>query len=208
MTHDSIGLGEDGPTHQPVEHVASLRAIPNVHVFRPADAIETLEAWECALNNAKGPSILALTRQSLPTLRDNSHPQENLTAKGAYVLREAKGNRQVTLLATGSEVPLAVEAAGKLAAEGIAAAVVSMPSWELFREQPKDYQREVLGSAPRIAVEAAVKAGWHEWLGEDGVFIGMESFGASAPFEELYKHFGIIADAAVSAAKSVTGARG
>ncbi len=205
MTHDSIGLGEDGPTHQPVEHVASLRAIPNCLVFRPADAIETLEMWECALNAADAPSVLCLTRQSLPTLRNDGHERGNLVAKGAYVLREAQGERQVTLLATGSEVELAVKAADKLAGEGIAAAVVSMPCWELFRQQPRDYRRQVLGSAPRIAIEAAVNSGWHEWLGEDGVFIGMSGFGASGPFEELYRHFGITADAAVAAAKTVLG---
>jgi transketolase len=204
MTHDSIGLGEDGPTHQPVEHLAGLRAIPNVRLFRPADAVETLEAWECALHTEDGPSILCLTRQALPGLRGDGQ-KENLVSKGAYVLRPAKGERQATLLATGSEVSLAVEAADKLAAEGISTAVVSMPSWELFRKQPREYQREVLGSVPRIAVEAAAKAGWHEWLGEGGVFIGMEGFGASGPYEQLYKHFGITADAVAAAAKRLVG---
>ncbi len=205
MTHDSIGLGEDGPTHQPVEHLASLRAIPNCLVFRPADAIEALETWDCALNAADAPSVLCLTRQSLPTLRNDGHEHGNLVAKGAYVLREAQGARQVTLLATGSEVSLAIEAADKLAGVGIAAAVVSMPCWELFRQQPRDYRRQVLGSAPRIGIEAAVNSGWHEWLGEDGTFIGMAGFGASGPFEELYRHFGISVDAAVAAAKTVLG---
>jgi transketolase len=205
MTHDSIGLGEDGPTHQPVEQLASLRAIPNCLVFRPADAVETLEAWECALNAAHAPSILCLTRQALPALRHDGHESGNLTGKGAYVLREAKGERQVTLLATGSEVSLAIEAADKLAGEGIAAAVVSMPCWELFRKQPRDYRSQVLGAAPRIGIEAAVRAGWDEWLGEDGAFIGMTGFGASGPYQELYRHFGITAEAIAAAAKTELG---
>jgi transketolase len=201
MTHDSIGLGEDGPTHQPVEHLASLRAIPNIHVFRPADAVETLEAWEWALENRKGPSILCLTRQGVPALRQEGQT-ENLVAKGAYVIREAASERQATFLATGSEVSLAIDAARRLETDGIYAAVVSMPSWELFRRQPLEYRREVLGDAPRIAIEAAVEMGWHEWLGDHGAFIGMKGFGASGPYELLYKHFGITVEAAVTAAKA------
>jgi transketolase len=201
MTHDSIGLGEDGPTHQPVEHIASLRAMPNLAVFRPADAVETAEAWQAALGLTDRPSVLCLTRQGLPTLR-TAHSSENLVAGGAYVLREADGDRDVTLLATGSEVEIAVKARNALAAEGIRAAVVSMPCWELFEAQPKSYQDEVLGTAPRVAVEAAVEFGWHRWIGSGGAFIGMKSFGASAPATDLYRHFGITAEAVVDAAKA------
>jgi len=193
MTHDSIGLGEDGPTHQPVEHIASLRAMPNVLVFRPADAIETAECWELALEEKTRPSILCLTRQGLPALR-HSPLAENPCKRGAYVLREPAGGRQVTLLATGSEVSLAMEASDRLAAEGIGAAVVSMPCWELFEEQPRAYQDAVLGTAPCVGTEAGVRQGWDRWLGRDGAFIGMSSFGASAPAEQLYRHFGITAE--------------
>jgi transketolase len=192
FTHDSIGVGEDGPTHQPVEHLASLRAMPNLHVLRPADGIETAECWEIALAATGTPSVLALTRDGVPALRDGS--PENRSAKGAYVLREAGPKRDVTLIATGSEVAIAVEAAAKLAEAGIGAAVVSMPSFELFRAQPAAYRAEVLGEAPRIAVEAAVALGWHEWLRATDAFIGMSDFGASAPAGELYKHFGLTAD--------------
>jgi transketolase len=200
MTHDSIGLGEDGPTHQPVEHLASLRAIPNLNVFRPADGVETAECWELAVRPGDTPSILALTRQAVPNLR-TAHVVENLCAKGAYVLAEAAANeRDVTILATGSEVGLAMEARERLAKEGVQAAVVSMPCWELFAAQPVGYRDAVLGTVPRIAVEAAVGFGWERWLGSSGVFIGMEGFGASAPAAKLYEHFGItpakVADAA------------
>lgn len=200
MTHDSIGLGEDGPTHQPVEHLAALRAIPNLHVFRPADAIETAECWELALLKKDRPSILALTRQGLPTLREDA--EINKSSLGGYVLHEPDGDRDVTLLATGSEVSLAMAASVKLASEDIRAAVVSLPCFELFEAQSKDYQQQVLGVKPRIAVEAAVRQGWDRWIGDEGVFIGMDSFGASAPYQELYKHFGITEDAIVAAAKS------
>ncbi len=193
LTHDSIGLGEDGPTHQPIEHMASLRAIPNLNVFRPADAVETLECWQIALESAHRPSVLALSRQAVPQLRV-ADGGENRSAKGAYVIREAVGARDVTLLATGTEVSLAVEAAEKLAARGVGAAVVSMPSWELFEAQPKAYRAEVLGTAPRVAVEAAGKFGWTRYVaGEDDV-IGMTGFGASAPAEVLYEKFGITSD--------------
>ena len=198
MTHDSIGLGEDGPTHQPVEHLAALRAMPNLHVFRPADAIETAECWELALNARKTPSVLSLSRQNLPTL--DRPVSENLSARGAYVLREASGARDATLLATGSEVEIALRAADLLAAQGIEAAVVSMPCWELFEAQPAAYRAGVLGAAPRIAVEAAVRLGWDRWIGEKGAFVGMSGFGASAPGPDLYDHFGITAEAAASAA--------
>ncbi len=164
MTHDSIGLGEDGPTHQPVEHLAALRAMPQLNVFRPADAVETAECWEFALENRHAPSILALTRQPLPLLRTEPH-RENRSAKGAYVLAEADGARQVTLLATGSEVAIAMEAREALAKDGIRAAVVSMPCWELFESQAQEYRDVVLGTAPRVGVEAAVQFGWDRWLG-------------------------------------------
>ena len=193
MTHDSIGLGEDGPTHQPVEHLASLRAMPNVLVLRPADAVETAECWQIALEHRTGPSILCLTRQGLPALRTARRTEET-SGCGAYLLHEPLHGRDVTLLATGSEVSTACEAASMLAADGINAAIVSMPSWELFRKQPRDYQDRVLGCAPRIGVEAGVRQGWDQWLGYDGVFIGMSSFGASAPAGDLYEHFGITAE--------------
>ncbi|WP_045836312.1 transketolase [Hyphomicrobium sp. 99] len=191
LTHDSIGLGEDGPTHQPVEHLSSLRAIPNLQVFRPADGIETAECWELAIASETAPSVLALSRQAVPNLRTEG--AENLSAKGAYVLKAAEGKRDVTLLATGSEVGLAVEAAAALAKDGINAAVVSMPSFELFRAQPESYQREVLGDAPRVAVEAGIGQCWFEWLGKSDAFVGMNGFGASAPAAQLYEHFGITA---------------
>ncbi|MBY0335958.1 MAG: transketolase [Acetobacteraceae bacterium] len=197
LTHDSIGLGEDGPTHQPVEQLASLRAMPNLFVFRPADSVETAECWEMALRRADGPSVLALTRQALRPVRDNA--AENLSARGAYVLAEADGPRDVTLIATGSEVQIAVAARDALAAAGIRAAVVSMPCWELFEIQHADYQAQVLGSAPRVGIEAALSFGWERWLGSDGLFIGMAGFGASAPAEDLFRHFGITAESVVTA---------
>jgi transketolase len=205
MTHDSIGLGEDGPTHQPIEHLAALRAMPHLLVFRPADAVETAECWALALKHAQAPSILALTRQPLPLLR-TSAPQgsdENLCARGAYVLAETSRTRAVTLLATGSEVSIAVEAQQALAKERISAAVVSMPCWELFAAQPEEYQRSVLGDAPRVAVEAAVRLGWDRWIGERGAFIGMHDFGASAPIEQVYPHFGLTAEKVAEAARSL-----
>ena len=202
MTHDSIGLGEDGPTHQPVEQLAALRAMPNLNLFRPADSVECAECWQIALCTEATPSILALTRQGLPLLR-TAHTEENLSAKGAYVLIEPKGRRDVTLIATGSEVSLAVTAAKVLQGEGIDAAVVSMPCWELFASQDQGYQDAVLGRAPRVGVEAAIDFGWQKWLGPQGIFIGMRGFGASAPAEELYKHFGITAAAVETAAREV-----
>lgn len=202
MTHDSIGLGEDGPTHQPIEHVAMLRATPNIDVYRPADIIETAEAWELALNSTARPSVLVLSRQNLPMLRQ-AHTSENRSARGAYLLREPKGKRDVTLIATGSEVEIAVAAAEKLAEQKISAAVVSMPCWEKFEEQDAAYRAEVLGKAPRIAIEALARMGWDRWIGENGVFIGMNGFGASAPAPDLYRHFNITADAAVAAARKL-----
>ncbi len=200
MTHDSIGLGEDGPTHQPIEHLAMLRATPNITVFRPCDIVETAECWEIALRQQDRPSVLVLSRQNLPMLR-LGHSSTALSVRGAYVLREAATARDVTLLATGSEVEIAIAAAERLLADhGIAAAVVSMPSWELFEEQTPEYRRSVLGTAPRVAIEAACRLGWDRYIGENGAFIGMNGFGASAPAPELYRHFGITAEAAVEAA--------
>jgi transketolase len=201
LTHDSIGLGEDGPTHQPVEHLASLRAMPNVFVFRPADAMETAECWDLAIRRADGPSLLVLTRQALPALRADT--AENRTARGGYVLAEAEGPRRATLIATGSEVAIAMTARAALAGEGIAVAVVSLPCWELFAAQDPAYRAEVLGGAPRIGIEAAGGFGWDRWLGPDGVFIGMPGYGASAPFEDLYHHFGITSDAIVAAVRKL-----
>lgn len=195
MTHDSIGLGEDGPTHQPVEHLASLRAIPNLHVFRPADAVETAECWALAIAREDGPSLLSLTRQGLPTVCAGS--EENRSAKGAYILADAEGQRDVTLIATGSEVEIALAARDDLGAQGIAAAVVSMPCQELFDQQDVVYRSSVLGDAPRVAIEAASTYGWGRYVGDEANVIGMRSFGASAPYEELYEHFGITADAII-----------
>jgi transketolase len=201
LTHDSIGLGEDGPTHQPVEHLASLRAMPNLNVFRPADAIETAECWELALTARKTPSVLSLSRQNLPTLE--RPVGENLSARGAYVLQEPEGGRDVTLLATGSEVTIALEAAKLLQILGKRAAVVSMPSFELFAAQPADYRALVLGTAPRVGVEAAIRFGWDRWLGERSAFVGMTGFGASAPAAALYEHFGITPQTVAQAAAAL-----
>jgi len=200
MTHDSIGLGEDGPTHQPVEHLASLRAIPNLLVFRPADAVETAEAWDCALQTETSPSVLCLSRQALPTFRD-ARGDANCVASGAYVVVEPEGGRDVTLIGTGSEVSIAIEAAKLLAADHIRAAVVSAPCFDLFGRQSAEYRAAVLGSAPKIGVEAAVEGDWARWLGDAGEFVGMTGFGASAPAETLYREFGITAGAVVAAAR-------
>jgi transketolase len=200
MTHDSIGLGEDGPTHQPVEHLASLRAIPNLLVFRPGDAVETAEAWDCALRAKTSPSILCLSRQAMPTFRELGGIV-NLVALGAYVIVEPEGGRDVTLIATGSEVSIALMAAKLLADDNVRAAVVSAPCFDLFRQQSREYRAEVLGSVPRIGVEAAVEGDWARWLGDSGEFVGMTGFGASAPAEVLYREFGITAEAVAAAAK-------
>jgi transketolase len=200
MTHDSIGLGEDGPTHQPVEHLAALRAIPGLLVFRPADAIETAEAWDCALRAATCPSVLCLSRQALPAFRDTAG-DVNRVARGAYVVVEPEGGRDVTLLATGSEISVALAAAKLLAEDNIKAAVVSAPCFDLFRQQSREYQAEVLGEAPRVGVEAAVEGDWARWLGDHGEFVGMTGFGASAPAETLYREFGITADAVAATAR-------
>jgi transketolase len=200
MTHDSIGLGEDGPTHQPVEHLASLRAIPNLLVFRPGDAVETAEAWDCALRAEANPSVLCLSRQALPAFRETAGGV-NLVALGAYVVIEPAGGRDVTLIATGSELSIALEAAKLLAKDSVRAAVVSAPCFDLFRKQSSEYRAEVLGRAPRIGVEAAVEGDWARWLGDSGEFVGMTGFGASAPAEVLYREFGITAEVVVKAAR-------
>ena len=199
MTHNSIGLGEDGPTHQPVEHLASLRAIPNLLVFRPGDAVETVEAWDCALRAQNNPSVLCLSRQAMPTFRE-AGDEQNLVAFGAYVVVEPEDGRDVTLIATGSEVSIAIHAAELLASVNIRAAVVSAPCFELFRQQSREYRIAVLGRVPRIGVEAAVEGDWARWLGDGGEFVGMTGFGASAPAETLYREFGITADAVAKAA--------
>jgi transketolase len=200
MTHDSIGLGEDGPTHQPVEHLAALRAIPNMRVFRPADAVEVAECWELALNRIDGPTVLALTRQNVPQLR-TSVPSENPCSRGAYELVAAQGEARVSLFASGSEVEIAVAAQKQLGERGIASRVVSVPSLELLLAQPADRQRAVIGNAPvKVAIEAAVRFGWDAVIGHDGAFIGMHGFGESGPAKDLFKHFGITAEAAVNAA--------
>lgn len=201
MTHDSIGLGEDGPTHQPVETIASLRAIPNLTVLRPCDAVETAEAWEIATASKTTPVLMALSRQNLPLVRENAS-SENMTARGAYILRDIR-DRQVTLIATGSEVEIALEAAEALASEGIRAAVVSAPSFELFKAQGDGYQAGVLGEAPRVGIEAAIQQGWDMFLRPSDCFVGMTGFGASAPAPQLYEHFGVTAKAVSDKAKSI-----
>jgi transketolase len=200
MTHDSIGLGEDGPTHQPVEHLAALRAMPNMRVFRPCDAVEVAECWELALNRTDGPTVLALTRQNLPQLR-TSAPADNPCSHGAYELVAAIGEAKVSLFASGSEVEIAVAAQKQLDVRGIATRVVSVPSLELLLAQPAEKQKAIIGDAPvKIAIEAAVRWGWDAVIGQDGGFVGMHGFGASAPAKDLYKHFGITAEAVVEAA--------
>ena len=198
-THDSIGLGEDGPTHQPIEHLASLRAMPNLHVMRPADTMETAECWELAIRRTDGPTLLVLSRQAVPAFRTEA--AENLCARGGYVVAEAEGPRKATVIGTGTEVAIAMDARDALAKEGIGVAVVSLPCWELFEAQDESYRLQVLGGAPRIGIEAASPFGWERWLGPDGTFIGMTTFGASAPYQDVYKHFGITADAVVAAVK-------
>jgi transketolase len=201
FTHDSIGLGEDGPTHQPVEHLASLRAMPNFYIWRPADSIETVECWQAALEREHSPSILALTRQSMPAVR-LTHVEENLCARGGYEVSPASGEAQVSIFASGSEVSLAVAAQAQLKEKGVAARVVSMPCFPAFFEQPEDYKRSVIGNAKvKIGVEAAVRFGWDAIIG-DGPFIGMKSFGESGPYKAVYKHFGITPEAVVEAALS------
>lgn len=202
MTHDSIGLGEDGPTHQPVEHLASLRAIPNHLVFRPADVVETAECWQLALKSHKTPSTLVLTRQGLPTLR-KSYEEDNLCALGAYELLTASDDAKITIFASGSEVEIAVNARNVLENKGIPTRVVSVPCFELFEQQVESYRTALIGNAPvKIAIEAAIRQGWDRFIGSDGVFIGMHGFGASGPIDALYTHFGITAEAVVAAAEA------
>jgi transketolase len=201
MTHDSIGLGEDGPTHQPVEHLAALRAIPNHLVFRPADAMETAECWEVALDSRTAPSTIALTRQNLPLVR-KEFSEENLCAKGAYELATASDDAAVTIFATGSEVEIALAARDKLQAHGHPTRVVSVPCFELFEQQSAAYREAIIGKSKiKIAIEAGIRQGWDRFIGLDGIFIGMTGFGASGPIEKLYEHFGITADAAANAAE-------
>ena len=203
-THDSIGVGEDGPTHQPVEHLASLRAIPNCYTYRPADAVEVAECYEIALQKKTAPAIMALTRQGVPAVRDNA--SKNMSERGAYVIRPGKGADDIVLLATGSEVHLAIEAADQLEADGVSARVVSIPCLDLFLEQDEKYIRSVTGKdLPKIAVEAGIRQGWDGLIGRTGGFVGMNSFGASAPGSELFKHFGITIEAIVKRAKSMLG---
>jgi transketolase len=207
MTHDSIGLGEDGPTHQPVEHLAALRAIPNMNVFRPADATETAECWQLALENEGTPSVLALTRQNVPLLRDK-YVAENLCAKGAYILSEAVGEVAVTIFATGSEVGIAMDAQKRLQAEGVGVRVVSVPCMELFEQQDSEYRVGFFcNSSVKVVIEAAGRMGWDKYTGPHGIFIGMEGFGASAPIEELYKQFGITVENVVMKVKAKLEAR-
>jgi transketolase len=199
MTHDSIGLGEDGPTHQPVEHLAAMRAMPNMRTFRPCDAIEVAECWELALNRADGPTTLVLTRQNLPQLR--ADVAQNRCAEGAYELVAAQGEAKVSFFASGSEVEIAVAAQKTLAERGIASRVVSVPSLELLLSLPEERQQAIIGKAPvKVAIEAAVRWGWDAVIGHDGEFVGMHSFGASAPLNKIFPHFGITAEAAVNAA--------
>ncbi|MBL6848073.1 MAG: transketolase [Alphaproteobacteria bacterium] len=201
LTHDSIGLGEDGPTHQPVEHLAILRATPNLNLIRPADIVETAEAWDTALKT-NGPTVLALSRQGLKAFRSEKS-SDNKVSKGGYILNDISSKRDLTLIATGSEVEIAMEASDLLNAEGIKAAVVSLPCWELFDKQDETYRKDVLGNSPRIAIEAACDMGWSKYIGDKGVFIGMKSFGASGPADQLYKHFGINSEAIVKQARSI-----
>ena len=203
LTHDSIGLGEDGPTHQPVETLAGLRAIPHLFVFRPGDAMETAECWELAIKRSDGPSVMALSRQGLTAYRGEAG--ENRCARGGYIVEEASGPRRATLIATGSEVSIALVARAALEAENIPTAVVSLPCWELFAAQDASYREQVLGQALRVGIEAAVGFGWERWLGPEGLFIGMEGFGASGPVEDLYRHFGITAEAVTAAVKKRIG---
>ena len=208
MTHDSIGLGEDGPTHQPIEHLASLRAMPGLTIIRPCDANETAAAWRVAIERSEGPTMLVLTRQGLPVVERSEENEADALARGAYVISPERGNSpQAILIATGSEVELAMEAKNALAADGIDARVVSMPSWELFREQPRSYRDSVLPAQvkARVAIEAGATMGWREWVGDHGVIIGLDHFGASAPYKEIYAHFGLTSENIVEQTKGILG---
>jgi transketolase len=205
-SHDSIGIGKNGPTHQPVEYLASLRAMPNMAVFRPADGVEAAECWELALSRRDGPSSMICSRQALQPVRAAADGDgENRSARGAYVLAEAVGERRVTLLATGSEVAVALGARDILQAKGVAAAVVSMPCWELFEAQDEHYRTAVIGTVVRVGIEAAARLGWDRWIGDRGAFIGMTGFGASGPGDALFRHFGITAELAAQAAMRLLG---
>jgi transketolase len=206
MTHDSIGLGEDGPTHQPVEHLAALRAIPNLSVFRPCDPVETIECWQLALENRDGPSVLALTRQNLPQLR-KEYVTRNLCAAGAYeIAPSTAGQARVSIFASGSEVAIAIEAKKLLDAQSVLTRVVSVPSMELFAAQAAAGRAAIIGSAAmNVAVEAGVRQGWDAIIGSEGVFVGMHGFGASAPYKDLYRHFGITPEKVAEAALSRLG---
>jgi transketolase len=199
LTHDSIGVGEDGPTHQPIEHLASYRAMPNINVFRPCDVVETAEAWQLAIKNTRTPSVLALSRQNVPTIRHSS--EDNLTAKGAYVISPALNKPIATIIATGTEVSLAIEAQKQLAEQNIGVNVVSMPCQELFAAQSPEYRRAVLGDLPRIAVEAGTSYGWERYVGDNGTIIAIDSFGTSGKGEEVYKHFGITVENIIASVK-------
>ncbi|MDC0530928.1 transketolase [Alphaproteobacteria bacterium] len=201
LTHDSIGLGEDGPTHQPIEHLAILRATPNLNLIRPADFVETAEAWDIALKT-NGPTVLALSRQGLKAFRSEKS-SDNKVSKGGYILNDLSSKRDLTLIATGSEVEIAMEASDLLNTHGINVAVVSLPCWELFDKQDETYRKEVLGNAPTIAIEAGCDMGWSKYIGDKGIFIGMKGFGASGPADQLYKHFGITSKAIVTHAKNL-----
>jgi transketolase len=208
MTHDSIGLGEDGPTHQPVEHLTSLRLIPDLHVYRPADAVETAECWALSLQRRDGPSLLALTRQNLPQLR-LERSEENLCGRGAYRLRVARAPRRAVLIGTGSEVELAVAVADALEAQGIGADVVSMPCWSLFDAQDEAYRADLLpAGALKVSIEAGTTLGWERYVGPDGLSIGLDRFGASAPAEDLFKRFGFTAEAIVPQVLAALTSRG
>ena len=199
LTHDSIGLGEDGPTHQPIEHLAILRATPNLNLIRPADIVETAEAWDVALKT-DGPTVLALSRQGLKAFRSEK-TNKNLVSNGGYILNNISKDRDVTLIATGSEIEIAMEASEIMYKDGIKATVVSLPCWELFDKQDKEYKNQVLGNCPRIAIEAASEMGWSKYIGEKGIFIGMKSFGASGPASDLYNHFNITSKSIIDTAK-------
>ena len=201
MTHDSIGVGEDGPTHEPVEQLAAMRAMPGLLVMRPCDGVETAECWQIALENTKRPSLIAFSRQDVPTAR-TVHTDSNLSARGAYEL-VGDNNAKLTFLSTGSEISIALAARDLLAKEGIGARIVSMPCWKLFEEQDEAFRKKLMGELPRVAIEAAAPFGWDRYIGPDGAFVGMHSFGASGPWKDVYKHFNITSDAAVAAAKKI-----
>jgi transketolase len=209
FTHDSIGVGEDGPTHQPIEHLAALRTIPNVTLIRPADATETAAAWQAALERKDGPTALALTRQNLPIIDRSKYPAAGLVAKGAYMLADSKGKPELILLASGSEVSLALEAQTKLTEKGVATRVVSMPSWELFDEQPQTYQDEVLPPdvTARLAIEMGVSQGWQKYVGGKGAVLSIEKFGASAPAKEVIEKYGFSVENVVEQATKLLKAK-